>query len=490
MARCVIHGGTHADIEDVYKYDDVAVMWPFTSNIIPDPYVDCNKRPIFDEEPIEEIMKSTKEEIIIVVSNETTDVEQRFVATHVYSQYGLYEVSTRFQLLRQEGYSVPSVRFVFKNFKDKEGRFKQELSADISELMALYEASQPSIEREEIHDQAAEFSYQLLDSWMARVVSHTLRHPYQKSLAKFMARNFLTDYKGQNKWEDTLQELAKWSLASELKFARNQPHKWYMWTMATLTDPRFSKQRVELTKPISLIYIIDDIFDVYGTLEELTLFTDAVKRWELSVVEQLTNYMRVCFKDLYDITNEIACKIYKEQGRNPIDTLQRAWASLCNAFLVAKWFNSRHLPKEEEYLKNGIISSGVLVVSAHMFFLLGDGITKESVDLLNDNPGITTSTATILRLWDVLGSAMDENQDGYDGSYVECYMKDHKGYSADSASEQVIGMISDTWKHLNQECPSPIPFSATFTKSTLNLERMVPLMYNYDDNHSLPNALR
>ena len=68
-------------------------------------------------------------------------------------------------------------------------------------------------------------------------------------------------------------------LAKELKLARDQPLKWYTWPMAALSDPSLSKQRIGLTKPISLIYIIDDIFDVYGTLDELTLFTQAVNRY-------------------------------------------------------------------------------------------------------------------------------------------------------------------------------------------------------------------
>lgn len=68
-------------------------------------------------------------------------------------------------------------------------------------------------------------------------------------------------------------------LAKELKLARDQPLKWYTWPMAALSDPRLSEQRTELTKPISLIYIIDDIFDVYGTLDQLTLFTEAVNRY-------------------------------------------------------------------------------------------------------------------------------------------------------------------------------------------------------------------
>lgn len=63
------------------------------------------------------------------------------------------------------------------------------------------------------------------------------------------------------------------------------------------------------------------------------------------------------------------------------------------------------MPKADEYLKNGIISSGAHVVLVHMFFLLGEGTNKESANIVDDCPGIITSVATILRLWDDLGSA-------------------------------------------------------------------------------------
>ncbi|GMP44423.1 hypothetical protein CsSME_00013360 [Camellia sinensis var. sinensis] len=431
-----------------------------------------------------------------------------------YQHEDLYEVSTRFRLLRQQGHNVPTD--VFDKFKDKDGRFKTELSEDIRGLMGLYEASQLSIEGEDILDQAADFSAQQLNGWLtrldnhhqAKVISNTLGHPQHKSLAKFMAKNFLSDYNGPN--ANVLQELAKmdfnmsrsmyqkemlqvskwWKstgLGNELKYARNQPLKWYLWSMATLTDPSLSEQRVELTKPISLVYIIDDIFDVYGTLEQLILFTEAVNRWELAAVNELPGYMKICFKVLQDSTNEISYGVHKKYGWNPIDSLRRTWAILCNAFLEeAKWFASGQLPKAEEYLKNGIVSSGVPAVLVHMFFLLGHGMNKESVDFTIDNPDIITSTATILRLWDDLGSAKDENQDGHDGSYVDCYMKENEGSTAETARKQVVDMISDAWKRLNRECLSPNRFSANFTQGCLNTARMVPLMYCYDDNHNLP----
>jgi (3S)-linalool synthase len=52
-----------------------------------------------------------------------------------------------------------------------------------------------------------------------------------------------------------------------------------MWPKACFTDPSFSEERIELTKVISLIYLVDDIFDVHhGTLGQLTLFTDLATR--------------------------------------------------------------------------------------------------------------------------------------------------------------------------------------------------------------------
>lgn len=63
------------------------------------------------------------------------------------------------------------------------------------------------------------------------------------------------------------------------------------------------------------------------------------------------------------------------------------------------------MPEAEEYLKNGIESSGVHVALVHFFFLLGHGITEETVELIDSKPAIISSTGTILRLWDDLGSA-------------------------------------------------------------------------------------
>jgi (3S)-linalool synthase len=66
-------------------------------------------------------------------------------------------------------------------------------------------------------------------------------------------------------------------LVQEIPVVRDQVLKWYMWSMTALQGCSFSRYRVEITKIISLVYDVDDIFDLVGTLDELSLFTEAVK---------------------------------------------------------------------------------------------------------------------------------------------------------------------------------------------------------------------
>ncbi|MCD9641438.1 hypothetical protein HAX54_027621 [Datura stramonium] len=430
-----------------------------------------------------------------------------------------YDVSLCFRLLRQEGYYVSAD--VYKKFKNHDdGTFGLNLSQDVSGLIGMYEAAQLSMEGEHILDEVANFSSVHLNACLAhnnscvqsRIVKETLKYPYHKSLASYKAKSFISNFKGINGWgRSTLQELAiiehsitqeihqhelaqvsRWwrslGLVQDLMFLRDQPLKWYTWPMAILTDPKMSQQRIELAKCISFIYVIDDIFDVYGTVEELTLFTQAVNRWELTAMMELPEYMKLPYRTLYDTINTIGYNIYKIYGWNPIENLKNTWASLCNAFLKeAKWFASGVVPRTDEYLKNGLVSSGVQVVLTHMFYLLGFGLTHQSSICLKDTSAMASSGAMILRLWDDLGSAKDEKQEGNDGSYVECYMKGQKDVSLELAREHVLKLIEDSWKQLNKQHLHLMNRSAgSFSKASLNLVRMIPLMYNYDDKQSLP----
>ena len=69
------------------------------------------------------------------------------------------------------------------------------------------------------------------------------------------------------------------NFAKELSFARDRIIEVYFWTLGVYYEPQYSLGRRLLTKVISMASVIDDIYDVYGTLEELTLFTEAIERF-------------------------------------------------------------------------------------------------------------------------------------------------------------------------------------------------------------------
>ncbi|PRQ31621.1 putative S-linalool synthase [Rosa chinensis] len=318
-------------------------------------------------------------------------LEKQYTRSSAYNgdddgNHQLLEASLRFRLLRQQGFPVTPGRYCSYHFvltqiqqgklmiictdlmrmtdaeacnkiKNNE-KLKSGLIAsdeDINGLVELCEASHLSFQGEEMLDEAGKLSRQLLTAWVSNnhndhrvtLVERTLEHPYHKSLTRFMAKKFLNNFQGQEKWVCSLQELANlefnmvesiiqneillvsgwWKelgLTRELKFVRDQPIKWYTWPMACLVDPRLSEERIELTKAVSLVYIIDDIFDVRGTLDELVLFTAAVARWDTATNDELPNYMKTCFKALNDITNNISQCVHEKHGWNPIEILRES----------------------------------------------------------------------------------------------------------------------------------------------------------------------
>ena len=52
----------------------------------------------------------------------------------------------------------------------------------------------------------------------------------------------------------------------------------FFWTVGVIFQPQFGYSRRMSTKVNALITTIDDVYDVYGTLDELELFTNAVER--------------------------------------------------------------------------------------------------------------------------------------------------------------------------------------------------------------------
>lgn len=70
-------------------------------------------------------------------------------------------------------------------------------------------------------------------------------------------------------------------LVKKLEFSRDWLVENFLpWAMGIAGEPNFSKWKKGLTKLICILMVIDYIYEVYGSLDELELFTEVVKRWE------------------------------------------------------------------------------------------------------------------------------------------------------------------------------------------------------------------
>jgi (3S)-linalool synthase len=70
--------------------------------------------------------------------------------------------------------------------------------------------------------------------------------------------------------------------------------------------------------------------------------------------------------------------------------------------IEGKWLSANQAPTSQDYLRNGVITSGAPLVFLHIFFLLGHDITEADSDHI---PRVVYCPAKIMRLMDDLGSA-------------------------------------------------------------------------------------
>ncbi|KAK9145114.1 hypothetical protein Sjap_005017 [Stephania japonica] len=320
---------------------------------------------------------------------------------------------------------------------------------------------------------------ELIDNLLRLVIGHIFESEIQRILSSIANNKMSSLSSAQGFHRVALRfkllrlhgyEISRWwrdlGLCShpQMHFARDRLVEKFLWTIGVIFDPQFNYSRDELIKVNSTI---DDVYDVYGSLEELELFTNTVERWDIAAMEQLSKYMKLCFLALFNIVNQMAAY----------------WADLCKAYLVeARWFHNKYTPKPEEFLENAWVSISAPVILVHSYFFVKQDITIEALQCLERYPGIIRWSSMILRLSDNLGTATAEPEKGDVAKSIQCYMKE-KGVSEEVNREYIKHLIGEIWKKLNKERVDYSLFSKPFIGNAVNLARMAQCMYQYGDGH-------
>nr|AXY92166.1 terpene synthase 1 [Rhodomyrtus tomentosa] len=434
-------------------------------------------------------------------------------AVHKSLDTSLHGVALSFRILRQHGYEVS--QDVFKMFMDGSGSFMKTLGGDVQGMLSLYEASHLAFEGEDILQKARTFAIEHLQNLNPDVskdlqdqVNHELELPLHRRMPLLEARRSIEAYSrrgytnllelaatdfntSQSILQKDLQETLGWwnsvGLAKRLSFARDRLMECFFWAVGIAKEPPLSNCRKGVTKAFALILVLDDVYDVFGTLDELELFTDAVRRWNLDAVEDLPAYMRLCYLALYNSVNEMAYDTLKETGENVIGYLAKVWYDLCKAFLQeAKWSNNKIIPGVEEYLNNGWVSSSGQVMLTHAYFLSSPSMRKEELEALEKYHDLLRLPSLIFRLTNDIASSSAELERGETTNSIRCYMQE-KGVSETEARKCVAEQIDTAWQKMNKYMVDRSTFDRSFVRMAYNLARMAHCVYQDGDAIGAPD---
>ncbi|XP_050288805.1 sesquiterpene synthase 2-like [Quercus robur] len=435
---------------------------------------------------------------------------------HIYATYNdhndvedddLYNVSLRFRLLRQLGFKVSCD--AFNKFKDEDGQLKESLISNVEGMLAFYEATHLRVHGEEILDEALEFTTIHLKSMASpkAQVTRALKQPLHKGIPRLEARRYISIYEQnaslnkallklskldfnlvQSLHKEELSEITRWwkdlDFARKLPFARDRVVECYFWIVAVYFEPQYSLARKILTKVISMTSILDDIYDVYGTLEELEPFTKAIERWDISCIDQLPEYMQICYRALFDVFEAIENELAKKERAYRVSYAKDAMKLLVRAYFdEAKWFHQNYIPTMEEYMHIALKTSGYPMLTAISFLGMGDIVTKEAFDWIFSNPKIITASSIIGRLMDDMKSHKFEQERGHAASAVECYMKQH-GVSEQVVHDEFNRQVANAWKDINEECIRPTFVPMPLLMRVLNLARVIDVIYKEGDGYT------
>nr|ABA86247.1 (-)-linalool-like synthase [Picea sitchensis] len=395
--------------------------------------------------------------------------------------------------LRLHGYPVSSD--VFEQFKEQKGQFACsaiQTEGEIKKVLNLFRASLIAFPGEKVMEEAEIFSTIYLKEALLKIpvcslsreIAYVLEYGWHMNLPRLEARNYI-DVFGQGPiyltlnmrtqklielaklefnifhslQQEELKHVSRWwkdSGFSQMAYARHRHVEFYTLASCIAIDPQHSSFRLGFTKITYLGTVLDDIYDTFGTMDELELFTAAVKRWHPSAAEGLPEYMKGVYMMFYETVNEMAREAEKCQGRDTLNYARQALEAYIDSYMKeAKWISSGFLPTFEEYLDNGKVSFGYRIGTLQPILTLGIPFPHHILQEIDFPSRLNDLAGSILRLKGDIHSYQAERSRGEESSGISCYMKDNPESTEEDAVTHINAMINRLLKELNWEFLKP-----------------------------------
>ncbi|OMO52803.1 hypothetical protein COLO4_36963 [Corchorus olitorius] len=203
---------------------------------------------------------------------EITHILTQFLYPNCIAPTDLYTVALQFRLMRQHGFSITTD--MFKQFMERDGKFMDSLREDVCGLLSLYEASYLGFPEEDVLEEAYNFSSESLlsmvmkvdeiNSEIVKMIQESLDFPQHWRFPWTESRYFIHIYQRDETMHSVLLEFAK------------------------------------LNYNILQSVYLNEVQQLVG--------------WDLKAMEELPEYMKVCYSALYDHISEMAQDALKDNG--------------------------------------------------------------------------------------------------------------------------------------------------------------------------------
>ncbi|KAG9141597.1 hypothetical protein Leryth_027427 [Lithospermum erythrorhizon] len=158
--------------------------------------------------------------------------------------------------------------------------------------------------------------------------------------------------------------------------------------------------------------MIDDVYDVYGTLDELELFIVRL-RWDVNAVENFPHYLKLCFLVTYNGINEVAYDALKEHGIDTIQYLKKVWGIYARPIYKKRSGISVDINNtKRSHINNGWVSITTPIVLLHAYIGTANPINREELEGIANYHKILQIGGTLFRYADDLGTSSDDEMKG------------------------------------------------------------------------------